>query len=161
MDYYHKVIFHYSWISFPTSINQLAWHAFPIPWHVLMTSLARQWLYTILFRSTPPTISSIHHHQPSCPITNRNISATKPALVLPTFETVSPDPLSLLSPQFPQFFDKMISRTFLLLAAAAVGSTTAFTAQPMGVTTRTNTQLSMVSLRFETTGPLWSRDYDV
>mmetsp|Transcript_11915 Transcript_11915/g.25616 ORF Transcript_11915/g.25616 Transcript_11915/m.25616 type:complete len:108 (+) Transcript_11915:216-539(+) len=38
----------------------------------------------------------------------------------------------------------MISRTFLLLAAAVVGSTTAFTAQPMGVTTRTNTQLSMI-----------------
>ena len=116
--------------------------------------------YFIPFHSTDAIIYT-HHHQPSCPITNRNISATKPALVLPTFETVSPDPLSLLSPQFPQFFDKMISRTFLLLAAAAVGSTTAFTAQPMGVTTRTNTQLSMVSLRFETTGPLWSRDYDV
>mmetsp|Transcript_3991 Transcript_3991/g.7121 ORF Transcript_3991/g.7121 Transcript_3991/m.7121 type:complete len:109 (-) Transcript_3991:291-617(-) len=38
----------------------------------------------------------------------------------------------------------MISRTFLLLAAAAIGSTTAFTAQPTGVTTRAATQLSMI-----------------
>jgi len=38
----------------------------------------------------------------------------------------------------------MISRAFILIAVAIVGRTTAFTAQPAGITTRKTSQLSMI-----------------